>query len=335
MDKHKTKIRSISVQNFTAFRDMNAGFCDGVNIIIGENGTGKTHLLKLLNIFGQVAHSDVKNWVVQYTIAVMVAFVNCAKNSLTHPSIAINGTLLFDASLHENASQRLNYEIPLWKDAIKYSVFIPAKEMLSLSDTERLKERYGSNFFIDTTLTDIIKLASYIAPEKPPLFARSIASKLEEIIGGTVFVNPNDKQFWVKKNEGSPIPFLFEAEGYRKLGLLWQLIMNECIHEQTILLWDEPEANLNPSIIPHIVEILLELSRLGVQVFVATHDYVLAKYFEVRAKENDSVMFHSLYKTDDGVKCESYGNFRDLKNNPIISPLGKLMDEVINGNLGD
>ena len=36
------------LNNFTVFNTLNIEFSKGVNIFIGENGTGKTHLLKLL-----------------------------------------------------------------------------------------------------------------------------------------------------------------------------------------------------------------------------------------------------------------------------------------------
>jgi hypothetical protein len=35
-----------------------------------------------------------------------------------------------------------------------------------------------------------------------------------------------------------------------------------------------------------------------VQIFIATHDYNLARYFDV--KKNDNVMFHNLSKENDG-----------------------------------
>jgi hypothetical protein len=47
------------------------------------------------------------------------------------------------------------------------------------------------------------------------------------------------------------------------------------------------------------VEILLELSRNGVQIFIATHSELLADYFLVNRKKGDEVMFFSLYKEDD------------------------------------
>ena len=40
-------IKSLEVRNFTAFSEARLCFAEGLNVIVGENGTGKTHLLKL------------------------------------------------------------------------------------------------------------------------------------------------------------------------------------------------------------------------------------------------------------------------------------------------
>jgi predicted ATPase len=47
----------------------------------------------------------------------------------------------------------------------------------------------------------------------------------------------------------------------------------------TALFWDEPENSLNPELVPALVEILLELSRNVVQIFIASHNKLLANYF--------------------------------------------------------
>ena len=39
-------ISKISFENFTAFKKLTINCSEGVNILIGENGTGKTHILK-------------------------------------------------------------------------------------------------------------------------------------------------------------------------------------------------------------------------------------------------------------------------------------------------
>lgn len=125
------------------------------------------------------------------------------------------------------------------------------------------------------------------------------------------------------------VNFSVEAEGLKKIGLLCQLLMNENITENSILLWDEPEANISTKFIPNLVEILIELQKSGVQIFLTTHDYIFAKYFKVKRFENNEIMYYSLYKTTDGVKYENNINFGDLKNNTIMDTFIQLYkDEV-------
>src|SRR5690349_18691893 len=40
--------KSLRLVNFTAFADAQLEFTPGINVIIGENGTGKTHLMKAM-----------------------------------------------------------------------------------------------------------------------------------------------------------------------------------------------------------------------------------------------------------------------------------------------
>ena len=44
-------IKSIKLENFTVFENISCDFSLGLNMFIGENGTGKTHLLKVLYAF--------------------------------------------------------------------------------------------------------------------------------------------------------------------------------------------------------------------------------------------------------------------------------------------
>ena len=85
---------------------------------------------------------------------------------------------------------------------------------------------------------------------------------------------------------GLMLPFFFLAM-YERDGLP--------LEKGAVLFWDEPEANLNPKYIPVVAEMLLELQRNGVQVFVSTHDYFLTKYLEIKRTANDEILYHSLY----------------------------------------
>lgn len=85
---------------------------------------------------------------------------------------------------------------------------------------------------------------------------------------------------------------------------------------------------MNPSYISMIAHLLLCLQKEGVQIFLSTHNYMLAKYFEVLKDDSDTVLYHSLYKTEQGIGYECGEAFDDLKNNAIINSFDKLLDEI-------
>ena len=46
-------LNTLHIQRFTVFQDARFEFSPGLNIIIGDNGTGKTHVLKLGYLFSR------------------------------------------------------------------------------------------------------------------------------------------------------------------------------------------------------------------------------------------------------------------------------------------
>ncbi len=324
------------LQNFTVFEDISINFYEGINVIIGENGTGKTQLLKVMYLFmhnlgegfGETKFRDIFMADSQDVIrnknkgeARFSCAIDGIKERLTTYAISISGEIL----------PTFGGKVDPYKKELN-SIFIPVKEMLSHSSGFlAMNEKYKIPF--DKTLIDIIVNAELPETRDVPVISRNILEILSDIIEGEVIYEKDT--FYVKKKNGAKIVFSLESEGLRKIGLLWKLIRNGLLEKGTIIFWDEPEANLNPQLIPVLVDILLELQRNGVQIFIATHDYNLAKYFEVKRKAGDKVLYHSLFKTDNGVKSQSNEYFGRLQENPIIEADEKLLDEVFDKNLGD
>jgi len=95
---------------------------------------------------------------------------------------------------------------------------------------------------------------------------------------------------------------------------------------------DEPEANINPKYIPVLAELLIMLESEGVQVFVSTHDYFLARYIEVKRGADIDVQYISLYKEEDNtVMWETAEEFELLKQNSIMDTFSQLCREEIWG----
>jgi wobble nucleotide-excising tRNase len=148
---------------------------------------------------------------------------------------------------------------------------------------------------------------------------------LREKMSGSVFTE-NETFFLRAAGEGN-IEFTLVAEGWRKLGLLWVLIQNGTLASGSILFWDEPEANLNPSMYQHVVRVLLALERMGVQIFISTHDYVFLKELELHATRDNNVLFHSLYRTpNEGVKLSSTDDYYSISPNAISDTFARLYD---------
>lgn len=342
-------IKKITVKNFTVFEKLDVEFGTGINVIVGENGTGKTHLLKLLyticeinkiSLIARTPSLESRNGYKALGFALIHSLFNINNVDDIYKDLSINeftidvsvdsreyhmnftkenikenvdelinelGTEInkirnelnkieTEINKRENESNELKNKLGniTYEEPTK-SVFIPVVEMLSHSKGFlNLNQKYKLPF--DKTQVDIIVNAGLPELREIPDISKKVIEKISNIINGEVIFE-NDNYFILKK-DGRKILFSMEAEGLRKFALLWQLLKNGSIETGSILLWDEPEANINPKLIPTLVEILLELQRNGIQIFVTTHDYIFAKYFEVKQKENDNIIFHSLYETE-------------------------------------
>lgn len=336
-------LHSIELKNFTVFNDLKLNFSKGINIFIGENGTGKTQLLKAIYADLKISKSrdidDISRYFKSvnennefFVKQIKPLYLKVEASGIENKSnknylmgnveVNINGTKSTVDSENE-----CSYEISYPSKEVKCT-FIPAKDMLTHSKGFVSMADKFSEFPFDKTLVDIIKIAGEWQLKEIPKIALKILPKLEKMMNGTVIIE-ND-EFYIRKHNNEMVNFSVEAEGLKKIGLLWQLLMNENITADTVLLWDEPEANINPNFIPDLVEILIELQRQGVQIFITTHNYILAKYFDVKKAENDEVMYYSLYRDNHGdVHCESNETFTELKNNAIMDTFINLYkDEV-------
>ena len=189
-----------------------------------------------------------------------------------------------------------------------------------------LYEKYNMPF--DGTQVDIIVNASLPETREIPESMKGVLKKISNAIDGDVILE-NDS-FYIVKQDGRKVEFSLEAEGLRKLGLIWKLIRNGLLEKDTVLLWDEPEANLNPELYPLVVDILLELQKNGVQMFLATHSYNFAKYLEIKREKKEDVLFHNLYKASSEMPEELNELFQDEthRSDEIYSQSAYTMEEL-------
>ena len=90
-----------------------------------------------------------------------------------------------------------------------------------------------------------------------------------------------------------------------------------------MLFWDEPESNLNPRLVKHVATFLRELATVGVQVFIATHDYLLTGELSIAAEYKTQpqvpIRFFAMSREgDEPVNVQSGETLADLHDNPIL-----------------
>lgn len=340
MNRTLTRIR---LERFTAFERLDLELSAGVNVFVGANGTGKTHLLKVAYAaceFSRVKPASLTEVSAHDKLVQMfLPSENDVGRLIKHPGVDWSGII-------EIRGEERRLRIPVfddvrrfeaidddeWSSSIITSVFIPAKEMLSHAPGFRsLYELREIQF--EETYANIIDRA-YLPPLRGALddTRARILEALENAIGGRVAVE--NEEFFVKTEEHE-IEFTLLAEGVRKLALLWLLIRNGSLPEGSVLFWDEPEANLNPKLLTVVIDALLQLQRSGVQILIATHEYAVLKELELLMLEDDEIRFHALYRDSEGeVSCESAERPFKLGHSAIAEAFTSLYDREIERSLG-
>ena len=306
-------LTKIAAENFTVFEDIKIPFCEGLNVLVGENGVGKTHIMKLAYAACQASNRGKSG----SNKAMVSVESDTAKIGMTFST----KTRKWDAEI--NSEEK-------WEKQMSdlTSVFIPAKEILSNAWNLDAAVKMGNVEFDDTYL-DIIAAAKIdISRGVDSTVRKKYLDILQKISNGKVTLH--EDRFYLKPGTQAKLEFNLVAEGLRKIALLWQLIKNGTLEKGSVLFWDEPEANINPKYIPVLAELLIMLETEGVQIFVSTHDYFLSKYIEVKRRQDSKLQYISLYKNENNkVLCEIAPEFELLEHNAIMDTFRQLYREEI------
>ncbi len=331
-------LTKIEAENFTVFENISIPFCSGLNVLVGENGVGKTHIMKVAYAACQAAKHDVS--FSQKTVLLfrpdqsgIGRLVNRKKRGNNIAKISVEADKAKIGMSFSTKTKKWDAEVKTEQNWEKHmtelsSVFIPAKEILSNAWNLDAAVKMGNVEFDDTYL-DIIAAAKIDISRGVDTAARKkYLDVLQKISTGKVTLQ--DDRFYLKPGTQAKLEFNLVAEGLRKIALLWQLIKNGTLEKGSVLFWDEPEANINPKYIPVLAELLIMLESEGVQIFVSTHDYFLSKYIEVKRTKDTNIQYISLFRDTDGiVQCEIAKEFELLEHNAIMETFRQLYREEI------
>ncbi|SIS21648.1 AAA domain-containing protein, putative AbiEii toxin, Type IV TA system [Aquipseudomonas alcaligenes] len=375
-------ITNLQLKNFTAFTDLAIDFSPGINIIIGENGTGKTQLLKsILALCGQEAYVEQAGDKLAGKLCRLYHPLTGQVGELRRAGTRGDAVLRATFASGQEITARFNgtaRQVKVSTSAggdIAAANFIPTKEVLSLvrgltaeQPDQPTIERIFDDGYLDLA-RQLIKEGADDLDAKVKLDPRfaSIVPRLANLIGGRYELHEGrfcfqageyvekrgksssehkapqsfqDSEMYFVPAKSRLLSSTMTAEGFRKIGVLQRLLSNGSLNPGTAgpLLWDEPESNLNPKLMKDLVLALLELARNGQQVILATHDYVLLKWFDLLLDKGkgDQVRFHVLSRqTESGqVLRDSMDDYRAIEPNAIAETFNELTKEQVARKMG-
>ena len=331
-------ITRVKLENFTVFESLDLEPSPGINVLVGANGTGKTHLMKVC--YAALASGDDPPSNFYYKMRGCFLPHNRNLSRLIRhgdpDKTAWLDIFRGDSFIRGKLHKPIGGVSPLtgaqasddWNFCPSFATYIPAKDMLANGPGFRSLYSAREVHFEETYL-DILDRAYLPALRDHAKFVpEEVTGRLEKELGGKVTLH--GEEFFLSGEQGE-IEFTLLAEGLRKLGLLWLLIRNGSLKPGAVLFWDEPETNLNPKLYGVVIDVLLELQRVGVQIFLATHDYVILKELDLQAIEGDKVAFHSLFRSEETgeIACRSTNSFLQVHPNVISEVFDSIYDRDV------
>lgn len=324
--------KSIRLRNFTAFKDAEINFVPGINAFVGENGTGKTHVMKALYAMQLTQARESRS--LSKTLEELFQTSHLA--DLVRLGTGNGAIADVDGLYHGHhwsfAVQRgtpsgiaADNRIP----KPERPVFIPAIDMMG--HTKGFTEAYEEiRLDFDLTCRDIVNLLRL--ERKNGMERIKPDESLARLLGGTI-ERDEDGRFYLAMSLGrQPMPLV--AEGLRKIATLIQLQHNGWFTPGTTLFWDEPEVNLNPILMDEVVGAIIALARQGVQVFLATHSYVILKELDLQTKTSDAIRYFGFQRSKEGTTVNATDDFPLLTPNPILDQYDSLYDRELTRSTG-
>jgi AAA15 family ATPase/GTPase len=321
-------IKKIKLNNFGPLTDINWQNIGKINLIIGGNGSGKTFLLK--SIYSSLRTlENYKRGNEQRSAAEILAeklywifqtdkigdLVSKGAEAPLSSKISIEKSD-FSYSFGKDTSKQIysieNHISPRESN----SIFLPAKEVLSLHQII-LKSREQDNVFgFDDTYFDLAKALRAPTSKGKNIteFARS-RKNLENILGGVIQYEEASNR-WIFTKGRHKFPIGVTAEGVKKIAILDTLLGNRYLNTESVVLIDEPESALHPSAISQLLDIVAMLAERGIQFFMASHSYfVVKKLFLIAQNQKWSIPVISAI--DGAWICDDLQS--GMPDNPIIS----------------
>lgn len=287
-------IKTISIKNLGPIPELLSSNLGSINLIIGPNQSGKTFLLKALyaglktvelykrgkeNRIDKEILSDKLYWTFQ--ASELGSIVRKNESSMSFSMVSYDDeelTYSFGPSTTKLATIDINTFLPRSSN----TVFIPAKEILSIRDII-IEAKEDNRFGFEEPYSDLAKALSRTQKGKNyDSFARA-RDIVSTMVGGRLEYNEDKKEWQFRDNDRKIYEVSTTSEGVKKLSILDILLGNRYLDNHSVIIIDEIEANLHPSMIAQFLDTIYMLADSGIQFFISSHSYFVIKRLYILA----------------------------------------------------
>lgn len=303
-------IRKLTVEGMTVFQDRESfNFVPGINIIVGGNDSGKSHLMKLCYAISKWGSGGSRRdlpevWAEEKRLRqdLLRVFGTRDLTSLTSRSGGSGVHARVKASLEGekvptgSADLAFNFKAHCEEEGLhitqmpeRYlssnSVFLSPREVLSIYPCYmQAGRRYPE--LLDSASWELCRALETEPQGYPPQALRYVIQQIEKLLGGRL--QRRNGRFYLQRPGQEALELNLIAEGFKRIGTLGLLLNNGTVRPGTSLFWDEPEMNLNAGHLPLLVGMMMTLCRAGVQLVLTTHSLFLLRELVIQLAEQQN-----------------------------------------------
>ncbi|MGL4853592.1 MAG: AAA family ATPase [Phocaeicola sp.] len=305
-------INQFTLSNYGPITRFESGELGNINVLLGGNGTGKSFALKALYC-GIKAVEQCGRGREKRTLNELMAdklYWTYQPNQIgdlvnrTAPEGRLSLAMTLDGeSLNYSFGASTTKSIRVESSCLPReanSIFIPAKEILSIQAIiqESRSERYNSFGFDDTYLD----LANALTPAQRGNNYKAFASVRQQLVdklNGRIQYDEAKREWYFQDQANRKYAMGTTSEGFKKIAIFDALLGNHYLSKDSVVFIDEPESALHPAFVSDFMALLFELSKVGIQFFIATHSYfAIKKLYLLAHQQKKSIPIFSFEAED-------------------------------------
>lgn len=306
------RIKKLKLERFKKFQKTEISLCD-LNILAGPNNSGKTSILLALKIFFYFIHKSL------YVKNNKLVFQNHYVHAIDFIPLPMDEELWFNkksGNQQEPVTITLEFDNKWWGKLKLTSRFgqihvaFDSSQLPSKHTANQLEQKLKKEVAYIPGVVGVLVQESYSTPARQMSLAAegryaeifrsslvrltqnktSALPRINSFLKNNLNIellkpqfNPNKNEFIISRYKDLLTKEEFDiVAGGSGFHQIIQIFINLLISKPTIVLFDEPDAHLHPSIQGSLASAIDELrNELNAQILVATHSYDMIDYFDV------------------------------------------------------